>query len=115
MTDIAVAPQRGIKLGLWALVVGLFPVVYAGLGVVFGLLGQGQNGNGVVATSAYVMVLASFVIIPLAMIFAVILGILALVRDRPLGKVLGGIALVLVVALAVAIPLVVGGSNDLAL
>lgn len=115
MTDIAVAPRRGIKLGLWALVVGIFPVVYVGLGVVFGLLSQSQNGNGVVATSVYVMVLASFVIVPLAMICALILGILALVRDRPLGKVLGGIAVVVVVALAVAIPLILGGSNDLAL
>lgn len=113
MTAIQDVPRRGITLGVWALAAALFPVVYAGVGLALGLLGQGQNGNAIAASIAYAMFFGGFALIPLTILGAVVLGILAVVRCRPLGKVLGGIALFLVIAAAVLIPVILVGSSDM--
>ncbi len=113
MTDVQDAPRPGIKLGVWALVAVLFPVLYGAIVLILGLLGQGQNGNEVAANIAYAMFFAGFLLVPLALLSAVVLGLFALVRSRVPGKVLGGIALLLVVAAAVAIPVILAGSSDM--
>lgn len=109
---VTARPRRGARLGAWALVVTLLPLVYVALGLVFVAFGQGENGIGALAEAAYVMFFLGFVVVPLCLFAGLILAIVALVLNRPLGKVLAGLALVLLVAGIVVLSVFLTGSDS---
>ena len=101
-------PKRGIRLGVWALIFGLFPVLWVALVAIFGLLGSSVDGMD---EAAYVMFFAAFLVLPVGVIVAIALGALALARNRPLGKILGAIGILLAIAMLVLTLVVLLGSN----
>lgn len=105
-------PRRSATPGVWALAVTLFPLLYTVVGLILLAFGQGANGIGGFAEAAYVMFFLGFLVVPACLIVGLVLGIIALAFSRPLGKVLGGIALVLIVAGVVALTLLLMGSNS---
>ncbi|MEP6479005.1 MAG: hypothetical protein ABJB03_06415 [Rhodoglobus sp.] len=108
---VVAEPKRGIRFGLWALIFGLIPPVMTGLGLLFALLGEGKNGSEAVATTAYVLLFSLFLVVPVCVVLAIIFGILALRRNRALGKILGAIGIVLVIAVVVVSLVLLLGSN----
>jgi uncharacterized membrane protein required for colicin V production len=109
MTDAVAPRRRGAKLGAWALGSALFPLLYAGIGVLLVLVGQALDSSGIAVSIAYVMFFLGFVVVPACLIVALVLGILALVFDRVLGKILGAIA-ILVLAVGIVFLIVFLGS-----
>ena len=105
-------PRRSATPGVWALAVTVFPLLYTVVGLVFLAFGQGATGIGGFAEAAYVMFFLGFVVVPACLIVGLVLGIIALVFSRPLGKVLGGIALVLIAAGVVALTVFLMGSSS---
>ncbi|MDP3208931.1 MAG: hypothetical protein Q8M65_07265, partial [Rhodoglobus sp.] len=115
MTDATTSPlparSRSVKVGVWALTLVLFLVVYLTVGVVLALLAPG--GNEVVASIAYGMFFIGLLVVPVCGIVAFVLGVIALIVERRLGKVLGGIAVLVVVGCIIAVGVFLGGSSDL--
>lgn len=91
---VVAEPKRGTRLGVWALIFGLLPVVWAGLFALFGVTG--------LETAAEIMFFLAFLVIPLGIIVAIALGALALARNRRLGKIFGAIGILLAIAVLVA-------------
>jgi hypothetical protein len=93
------APRQGARLGAWSLILAAFPLVYIGVGLLLGLLGQGKGGNDIAGVTAYVLFFLAFLVIPACLLVALVLGIIALLKNRTLGKVLAVLALVIVFAM----------------
>ena len=113
MTDAPNLPtrSRSIRLGVWALTLVLFLVVYLAVGIVLALLAPG--GNEVVASIAYGMFFIGLLAVPASGVVALVFGVIALIVERKLGKLLGGIAVLVVALVAVAVIVFLGGSSDL--
>lgn len=95
------APRRGAKLGVAAAILVLLPAIY--IGVTY-LVGLGATGKPDVAATAEGMLWIGLFTVPGALFLAFVLGVIALIVDRPLGKILG---LVGVLAFIAGIVLVV--------
>ncbi|MFM9878491.1 MAG: hypothetical protein ACKVOG_11695 [Rhodoglobus sp.] len=104
--------RRGARLGAWALVVTLFPVLYAAVGLVLLAFGRGATGVPGLAEIAYVMFFLGFLVVPVSLLVGLVLAILALALSRTLGKVLGALALVLIIAGIVALSVFLTGSDS---
>ncbi len=103
--------SRSIKLGVWALTLVVFLVIYLVIGIVLALLAP--SSNEAVATIAYGMFFIGLLAVPVSGIVALVLGVIALIVERPLGKLFGGIAVLVVAACVVAVVVFLGGSSDL--
>ncbi len=103
LSPVAV-PRRGAKLGAWALISAGIALLWVALTVVFALASFGSGGA--TGPIAYGMFFIGFIVVPVGLIASIVLAVAAFVRNRVLGKVLAGIALLLVLLAAV---LMIGG------
>lgn len=92
------APRRGARLGGWALALAVLGPMWLGVNGILMLLAF--SGPEIVGWIATAMVFAGFVVVPGSGLVAVVLGIAALLANRTAGKVMGVIAIVLVLAAA---------------
>lgn len=104
-------PKRGARLGVLALIFGLLPVVWLAIFAILGLLVSGGNAPSWLGEWPYVIFFAAFLVIPVGVIVAIALGALALARNRPLGKILGAIGILLAIAMLTLTLTVLLGSD----
>lgn len=86
------ARRRGVKLGVTALILAVIPAVYFGATYLVGLGADGSPGSDDIAIAAEGMMWIGLFLIPGFLLLGFIFGIVALIVDRPLGKILGLIA-----------------------
>lgn len=103
-------PARA-RLGATALVLALFPVLWVAIVAV--LVAASVGSDDTLALLANAMFFTSFAVVPLFSLLAIILGILALLVNTRRGKILGGLAILVVALEIVGIVVLVGGSFDL--
>ncbi|MGV8885128.1 MAG: hypothetical protein ACOH1T_06010 [Microbacteriaceae bacterium] len=101
----------GARLGVSAFVVALLPLIW--ILVVHVLVAVSIGSNDALGTIVIAVYFASFAVLPLFSLLAVVLAILALMVNGRRGKIMGGIALLLIGAEIIAIIILVGGSFDL--
>ena len=103
-------PARA-RLGVTALICALLP--FAWVLIVGVLIGVSTGSNDTLASLATVMFFASFGVVPLFSLLALVLAVLALLVNTVRGKVLGGVAILLLAVQIALIVYLVGGSFDL--
>ena len=103
-------PPRA-RLGSTALVLALFPALWVAIVAVLIVVSLGADDT--LALLANAMFFTSFAVVPLFSLLAIILGILALLVNTRRGKILGGLAILVVALEIVGIVVLVGGSFDL--
>lgn len=106
------APRRGARLGAWSLILAAFPLAYIGIALLLSLLGQGKGGNDIAGVSAYVLFFLAFLVIPVSFLLALVFGIIALLKNRTLGKVLAVLAIVIVFAAFGALIFLLSGPDS---
>jgi len=89
------APRPGMRLGVWSIALAVGALIWAASGGILAVWAMTDAAPAPVGVIAYVLFLLGFFVIPVGSTAAVILGIMALVRSRVAGKVLGAIGLVL--------------------
>lgn len=92
------APRRGAKLGVIAVILAILPAIYIGVTYLVGLGATGQPGTEGAAATAEGMLWIGLFTVPLFLFVAFILGIIALIADRALGKILGALAVLVFIA-----------------
>lgn len=98
---VSPAPRRGARLGGWALVLAILgPLWLALTGVLFVAAFSGPDAVGWAATALFFL---GFLVIPGSGLVAVGLGIAALAANRAAGKVMGSLALLIVVGAIVLV------------
>ena len=103
-------PPRA-RLGSTSLVLALFPALWVAIVAVLIAVSVGADDTLALLTNA--MFFSSFAVVPLFSLLAVVLAVLALLVNSPRGKILGGVAILVVMLEVVAIIFLVGGSFDL--
>ena len=112
MTAVATPPAgKGAKLGMWSLISAVAALLWVTLTVVFALASFGSDGA--TGPIAYAMFFIGFVVVPVAFIASIVLAVMALVKNRVLGKVLAGLALLLVLLASVLVVSGMMGSSGL--
>lgn len=103
------AKRRIARSGPTALIASVVLVLWVALGIWLGLLAGGNSVAGVVA---YVMFFASWLVVPALIIVILVFAILALLFNPVPGKILGALAVVLPVAVALLFWNAVGGFSE---
>lgn len=99
----AVQPPAGARLGTWALTLALIVVLWptlTGIGVILSL---SETMPDVVRVIAFVMFFIGWLLVPLAFALSVTFAILAIRRNRRLGRVLAVIAVVILALVLVSL------------
>lgn len=92
------APRRGAKLGVIAVILAILPAIYIGVIYLVGLGATGQPGTEGIAATAEGMMWIGLFTIPGSLFIAFVLGVIALIVNRPLGKILGAVAVLAFIA-----------------
>lgn len=101
------------RFGVLSLIFALVSLVWLGVGVGLAVLAMSDAAPPWVGVVAYIMVLVGFLLVPVTGLLSIVLGIIAIVKDRVSGKVLGGIGILLGLCLASAVVTLVLGSGGL--
>lgn len=104
---------RGMRAGVWALVFGLLSGVWIAAAAGLALWAMSDAAPPAVGVIAYVLFLLGFFLVPVSAVLAVVFGIVALARNRPAGKILGGIGVLLGLGLGVLVVSLILGSDGL--
>ena len=105
------APRRGFAFGLWSMILGLISPVWFAFAILFtlraGSMQQYPDQEPLWPASLNGLVIAfdifGFIVGPLGSIAALVLGIVALVRNRTPGRIMGGIGLLGLLAAIVGV------------
>jgi hypothetical protein len=90
--DTEAAPRRrGIRSGIWALVSALILILWVYLLGYLAILGTG--GEEFATVLAGILGFASVVVIPLLIVLVLVFGIIALLINPPIGKILGALGI----------------------
>lgn len=101
--------RRIARSGPTAFIASVVLVLWVALGIWLGLL---ANDNAVAGVIAYVMFFASWLVIPALIIVIIVFAILALLFNPVPGKILGALAVVLPVAVALLLWNAIGGFSE---
>ena len=108
------APPRA-RAGAWSLAVVGIVVVWVLVGIVFALIAMSDRAEWA-GLAAYIILMGSLLVIPMGLLTSIVLAIVAFARNRPLGKILAGVAMLLVVLVAVvAVSAMLGSEGPLGL
>ena len=97
MTEATTPPRRGSRLGAWALILAVVGAVWFFGGLYLGFYSMREDAVGAVTVIAGVLVTLGWFVVPLALLGALVLGILALVLNNRRGRLLGILAFVMLV------------------
>jgi hypothetical protein len=103
-------PRRAL-VGGWAFALSLVPLLWVVLAIILAI--QAFSGNEVAATFASPVALGSFAVVPIFSLVTIVLAVVALAVSNLVGKILGVLALLMLVAQVVSILVFFAGAGDL--
>jgi hypothetical protein len=102
-----------MRSGTWSIVLAGAALLWLVAGIVLALWAMSDAAPAPVGVIAYILVVLGFFVVPILGVAALVLGIVALVRDRVPGKVLGGIGILIGAGLTVVVVSLILGSGGL--